>query len=212
MGQLEDILVDAARTLEIDLAPGMAGTLARYAGRVTQWNRKANLTGARDAATFCRSFLTDALAVAPFVEGRRIADIGSGNGLPGVVLAVLKPEAEVWLIEPRARRARFLQQVRIELSLTNVRVVVARVEDWHPTDRPNSIVAQAVGDLGFLLSVTKHLHGPGCRLHALKGRAPEAELAALGPAAAACSVRRLEVPGWEDRHLVTVDCDDLPNS
>ena len=212
MGQLADLLVDAADTLGVALAPGMAASLARYADRVAQWNRTANLTGARDAATFCRRFLADSLAVAPLIEGRCIADIGSGNGLPGVVLAVLKPEAEVRLVEPRARRARFLQQVRIELSLGNVKVVEARVEDWHPTERPDAIVAQAVGDLTFLLAVTQHLRGPGCRLHALKGRAPDAELEALGPAAAACSVRRLQVPGWADRHLVTVDCDRLPIS
>ena len=183
--------------------------LGRYAERVTRWNRTANLTGARDAAEFCRRFLADAFAVSPLILADRLVDVGSGNGLPGLVLAVLRPRLAVWLVEPRARRARFLRQMQIELGLDNVEVVESRVEDWRPATLPDAVVAQAVGDLAYLLNATRHLHGPGCHLYALKGRPPTAELLALGPRVAACTLTRLEVPGWTERHLVSVDCDRL---
>lgn len=209
MESLEKVLDEAARAAGLELEPRARLALGHYATRVARWNRTANLTGARDAADFCRRFLADAFAVAPFIQGDSIVDVGSGNGLPGMVLAVLKPGARLWLVEPRARRARFLRQVRIELGLDQVDVIEARVEDWRPGSTPATIVAQAVGDLAYLLDVTRHLQGPGTRLYALKGRPPTAEVAALGPRATACTTTRLDVPGWSDRHLVTIDCDRL---
>ena len=206
---LEPILNATAAASGFELEPHARGSLARYAYRVLQWNRTANLTGARDAADFCQRFLGDVFVVAPLVEGQRLVDVGSGNGLPGLALAILKPATKVWLVEPRARRARFLKQICIELGLDTVEVVASRVEDWRPPAAPDAIVAQAVGDLAYLLHATRHLQGPACRLYALKGRVPSAEVAALGADAAACSIARLNVPGWTDRHLVTIDCKRL---
>ena len=206
---LEELLGESARASGQVLEPNARTTLAHYANRVAHWNRTANLTGARDAEDFCRRFLGDVFAVAPHIEGDSLVDVGSGNGLPGLVLAVLKPESRVWLVEPRARRARFLRQMQIELGLDQVEVVEARVEDWRAGIFPAAIVAQAVGDLDYLLQVTRHLHGPACRLYALKGHPPSTELAALGARAAACTTTRLEVAGWQERHLVTIECDRL---
>lgn len=117
---------DAARALAISLSHEHREKLAAYAELVLRWNRFANLTGAPDAPSFVRKFIADALAIAPFVQGERVADLGSGAGLPGVVLAILAPARQAVLVEARARRARFLRQVSIELGLENVEVVGTR--------------------------------------------------------------------------------------
>ena len=206
----ETLIQEGAQALGQPLADTQRQLLARYCELVIKWNRVANLTGARRATDFARKFVVDALAVRPFVDGRQVADLGSGAGLPGMVLAMVIPETLFHLVEPRARRARFLEQARIELGLSNVEVHCARIEDWTPAIAVDAVICQAVGSLDYILRTTRHLQGAQTRILALKGQAPLAELAELGPAAAACDVIRLEVPGWSDRHLVRIDCGRLP--
>lgn len=206
----EAVIAAAAAGLRLELQPAQLARLAAYAALVVHWNRYANLTGASSAEDFARKFVADALAVAPFVQGPLLADLGSGNGLPGLVLAILNPAWHVVLVEPRGRRARFLQQARIDLALTNVEVVQARMEHWHPVALPDTLVCQAVGSLAMIVALTGHLQSSKCRILCLKGRSPEAEVAELGCAAGACIVHPLAVPGWQDRHLVVIDCARLP--
>ena len=122
----------------------------------------------------------------------------------------LKPGIHFHLVEPRARRARFLEQARIDLGLGNVQVHCARIEDWTPPVPVDAIICQAVGSLSYILGVTAHLHGHRAQVLALKGQRPAAELAALGPAAEACETIRLKVKGWAERHLERVDSSRLP--
>ncbi len=206
-----NVIATAAAALGLALSDAQCAALAGYAALVVNWNRYSNLTGAQTAGDFAGKFIADALAIAPFVRGPVVADLGSGNGLPGLVLAILEPAWRVVLVESRGRRARFLQQARIDLGLQNVEVVQARIEDWHPQALPRTVVCQAVGSLGMILALTGHLHSPDCRILALKGRSPAAELAELGATASACAVHPLAVPGWQDRHLVVVDCARLPS-
>ena len=206
---LREALHDSGAALGVPLTEAQIEKLARYAGLVVRWTKFANLTGARDEMAFARQFIADALAVARFVRGPVVADLGSGSGLPGIVLAILEPAWQLVLVEARARRARFLAQVQIELALDNVQVAATRIEHWQPTQLPDTIVCQAVGTLSLILSLTAHLHASGTRILALKGQFPGDELAELGQLAAACDVHELEVPGWEKRHLVVIDCGRL---
>ena len=206
---LRGVLHQSSAALGVPLTENQTDQLASYVGLVVRWNKFANLTGARDELAFARKFVTDALAVARFVQGPAVADLGSGSGLPGIVLAILEPAWHVALVEARSRRARFLAQVRIELGLGNVTVADTRIEQWQPAQLPDTVVCQAVGTLSLILSLTAHLHAPGTRVLALKGQFPDDELTALGPDAAACEVIELKVPGWETRHLVSVDCGRL---
>lgn len=203
-------LIDAAASsLGIPLALAQSAKLVAYVELVVRWNRFANLTGAQAADEFAGKFIADALAVAAHVKGPLVADLGSGSGLPGLVLAILRPDWQVALVEARARRARFLQQVRIELALPNVEVVQSRIEHWYPEVLPDTIVCQAVGSLAMILSLTAHLQTPSSQILALKGRLPLDELQELGPAAGACDPRPLCVPGWQERHVVVIDCGRL---
>lgn len=202
---IKAIVSDGARALGQTLTPVEVDTLARYATLVAKWNRVANLTGAEDAAEFARKFIVDALALRPHVTGREVADLGSGAGLPGMVLAIVLPASRVHLVEPRARRARFLEQARIELGLDNVEVHCARGEDWTPPAPLDVILCQAVGALDYVLRTTAGLHRQRARILVPKGQAPHAEIAALGADATACTLIPLEVPGWSTRHLVMID-------
>lgn len=200
------IVAGGAAALGQTLTPAQLATLARYAALVLKWNRVANLTGAADAAEFARKFIVDALALRPHLHGREVADLGSGAGLPGLVLAIVSPERRFHLVEPRARRARFLEQARIELGLANVEVHCARGEAWRPAIALDLILCQAVGALDYVLRTTAGLHAHRARLLVPKGQAPHEEIAALGADAAACTLIPLAVPGWTARHLVAIDC------
>jgi len=206
---VEAIVAGGARALGQTLTPAQIVALARYAALVAKWNRVANLTGAADAAEFARKFVVDALALRPYVTGHEVADLGSGAGLPGMVLAIVWPETHFHLVEPRARRARFLEQARIELGLGNVEVHCARGEDWMPAAALDLILCQAVGTLDFVLRTTAGLHRRRACILVPKGLVPHAEVAALGADAAACTLIPLAVPGWSARHLVSIDCTRL---
>ena len=102
----ETLIQEGAQALGQPLADTQRQLLARYCELVIKWNRVANLTGARRATDFARKFVVDALAVRPFVDGRQVADLGSGAGLPGMVLAICKPEAEFFLIDSNSKKTR----------------------------------------------------------------------------------------------------------
>lgn len=207
---LQAVLLQAAGQFGLTLSVRQREQLEHYAELVAKWQRITNLTAATSALAFAREHIVDALAVVVHVAGRRVLDVGSGNGLPGMVLAVVNPALAVTLLEPRARRARFLTQVRIELGLANVEVVSARVERYRPAHSYDIIIAQAFGSLGELFAATARLHQTGTQLLAMKGRLDADELAGSGITRAAISSRALAVPGFADRHLVVIECCAAP--
>ncbi len=198
-------LLDAAAAAQgLSLDERARERLVAYVALVRKWGRIANLTGDTTPAVFTREQVADCLAVVPYAGRGRLLDIGSGNGLPGIVLAIAQPELEVTLLEPRAKRARFLTQARIELELANVAVVEGRVEDHHPTQSYDTLIARAVAALPALLTAARHLLHPEARLLAMKGHLAPSELALPGVAPTAVETHRLVVPGYAERHLVVV--------
>jgi 16S rRNA (guanine527-N7)-methyltransferase len=204
---VREVLAEAAARYGLALAPSQLEQFERYIAMVMRWGQVANLTGAATAPAFAREQLVDSLAVVPYAGSGRVLDIGSGNGLPGVVLAIARPDLAVTLLEPRAKRARFLTQVRIELALANVEVVCARVEDHRPAHDYDTLIARAVASLPALLTATGALRRPGSRLLAMKGPLVANELDACALPAAALTTVSLEVPGYAERHLVIVKAD-----
>lgn len=202
---MQAVLAEAAARYGLLLAPTQLEQLERYAAMVMRWGQVANLTGAGSALAFAREHLVDSLAVVPHVGAGRVLDIGSGNGLPGLVLAIARPTLGVTLLEPRAKRARFLTQVRIELALTNVEVVCARVEDHRPRAPYDTLIARAFAALPALLAATTHLRQPGTRLLAMKGQRPAAEIEACALPPGTARTVSLDVPGFDERHLVVIE-------
>ena len=140
------------------------GALTRFLALLARWNRVYNLTGIRDSTELVARHLVESLALKPYLRGHRIADVGSGAGLPGLPLAIVEPEREFTLIESRAKRVRFLRHVIGELELMNTIVAHARAEHLRP-DRPfDTVLARAVAPPAELLAICRPLTAPGSRL------------------------------------------------
>ncbi|MCC6706946.1 MAG: 16S rRNA (guanine(527)-N(7))-methyltransferase RsmG [Gammaproteobacteria bacterium] len=204
---VQALLAEAAAGYGVALTPAQLAQLERYIEMVMRWGQVANLTGAGTALAFAREQVIDSLAVVPYAGAGRLLDVGSGNGLPGVVLAIARPDLAVTLLEPRAKRARFLTQVRIELGLANVEVVCARVEHHRPRADYDTLIARAFAALPDFVAASRALRGPGTRLLAMKGQLLAAELQACALPAAVLKTVSLTVPGYAERHLVVIEAD-----
>lgn len=144
------------------LAPPAVGALARFVELLIRWNRVYNLTGPiRDVGELVDRHLVESLALRPLLRGERVADVGSGGGLPGMPLAIAEPARAFTLIESRAKRVRFLRHVVAELKLGNVEVAHGRAELLRP-DRPfDTVLARAVAPPAELLTICRPLTAPG---------------------------------------------------
>lgn len=196
------VLGSAAAALEIALGEAEFAALEAYGALVGRWQHVTNLTGARDAEQFAREHVVDCLALAPYLAAGRVLDVGSGAGLPGIVIAIVRPDLALTLLEPRARRARFLTQVAIELALTNVDVVCARAETYRGPSAYDYIVSRAFGSLAAFVAAVLPQCSRQTSLIAMKGTIDTADLAAAEGIAGPAVVDRLEVPGFDHRHLV----------
>lgn len=191
---------------ELGLAKsGLAARLLEYLALLVQWNKAFNLTAIRDPEEMLVKHLLDSLSIAPFVSGR-VADIGTGAGLPGIPLALNDPELRVSLVETVGKKARFLREAVRQLELINVSVHACRAEDVPESGQHDQLIARALDTLDGILSVGGHLLRPGGQLLAMKGRAPEEEILALPSGYRHIATHTLVVPGLgAERHLVIVE-------
>jgi 16S rRNA (guanine527-N7)-methyltransferase len=196
-------LLDGARALALDLDEARLGKLVAHLDLLDDWNTRMNLTAIRDRPSQLTKHLLDSLTVLPHLRGERIADVGSGAGFPGIPLAIVEPHRHFALIESTGKKCRFLEHVRDTLELKNVEVVQSRAESYKPEVRFDPVLARAVGPIADLVKVAGPLVVGGGRLLAMKGRYPEAELAAKLSGWKVAAVHPLTVPGLgEERHLV----------
>lgn len=192
--------------LGVDLDGAACDRLIDYLRLLARWNRAYNLTGVHDPKEMVPRHLLDSLAALAYVEGDSCLDVGSGAGLPGLVLAAARPMTAWVLLDANAKKCRFLEHAKIALALENVRVERRRMEDFHPGARFSTIISRALSNLADFVTGSERLLAPGGRLVAMKGRDPEQELSALGEYAERAEVVPVCLPGVEDgqRHLVIV--------
>ena len=196
-------LLDGARALALDLDEAQLAKLVAHLDLLDDWNTRMNLTAIRDRPSQLTKHLLDSLTVLPYLQGERIADVGSGAGFPGIPLAIVEPHRHFTLIESTGKKCRFLEHVRDALELKNVEVVQSRAESYKPEVRFDTVLARAVGPIADLVKVAGPLVVGGGRLLAMKGRYPQDELAARLNGWKVASVHPLTVPGLgEERHLV----------
>ena len=189
--------------LHLDAA--LAGPLLDYLALLLRWNRTYNLTAIRDPDAMVTRHLLDSLAMHPYVQPGALADLGTGPGLPGIPLAIAKPELQVTLVESNGKKARFLREAVRQLKLGNARVAESRAEALAEPGAYTQITARALDTLDGIVAVGGHLLAPHGRLLAMKGTHPAAEIAALPPGWTALAVHALAVPGLDaERHLVEV--------
>ena len=165
--------------LSAPLSLAQQDQLARYVEQLLRWNRVYNLTGIERPEPLVSRHIAECLALVPLLVGERIADMGSGAGLPGLILAVSEPHRQFWLLESVGKKTRFLTHVCGELALSNVHVYQGRIEDFPVTVPFDTVVARALAPLGRLTELARHLLGEQGKLVALKGNKLEAELADL---------------------------------
>ena len=176
-----------------------------YGALLMKWNKVYNLTAIRDEASMVDLHLLDSLSILPYVKAERIADIGTGGGLPGIPLAICHPDMEVSLVETVNKKASFLQQAKIELGLANLSVHNLRVETLKPATPYPAVISRAFSSLLDFVSLTDHLVAADGFWYAMKGVYPEEELAALPPGFSLKESHRLAVPGVDaERHLLII--------
>jgi len=198
-------LAQGVEQLGVAVSPETQQRLLQYVALLQKWNKTHNLTAVREPLQMVTRHVLDSLAVLPHLQGTRLIDVGTGAGLPGIPLALARPDLQVTLLDSTHKKTVFLQQACIELQLTNVSVVCERVEAFQPQDKFDSVISRAFSDLGEFVKLARHLCAPGGALLAMKGVYPYEELALLPADVAVEQVIPLDVPGLkEQRHLVVI--------
>ena len=166
-------LIEGMRHQKLDFP---ATGFVNYLLLLEKWNQAYNLTAIRDMDSMITLHILDSLAILPWVHGARLLDVGTGAGLPGIPLALARPDLQVVLLDSNGKKVRFLQEVKRTLALNNVDIVQTRVENYHPTHGFDTITSRAFSDLQQMLTNTKHLIAQNGIWLAMKGRYPQAEL------------------------------------
>lgn len=194
----------------LGLAPAHAPRLLDYLALLLRWNAAYNLTAIRDPREMVTKHLLDSLAMHAHVDpllagGGALADLGTGAGLPGIPLAIVKPGLKVTLVESNGKKARFMRQAVRELGLADVRVAESRIEALDEPGAYAAITARALATIPLILELGGHLLAEDGVLLAMKGVHPAEELAALPPGWVLRDSHPLHVPGLDaERHLVAV--------
>jgi 16S rRNA (guanine527-N7)-methyltransferase len=180
--------------------------LRAYVALLEKWNRTHNLTAIREREQMLTHHLLDSLAVLPHLPARaglRVADVGSGGGLPGIPLAIARPDWFVALIDSNRKKTAFLAQAAIELPLPNVEVLADRTERLAPSSRFDVVISRAYSTLATFVAQSRQLLAPGGCWVAMKGALPRDEMAAIDAWPRIEATPALTVPGVEgERHLV----------
>lgn len=201
---LETQLAHGVAALGVALPEGAIDRLAQYLRLLEKWNRVHNLTAIREPGQMVTLHVLDSLSVLPYLEkARTLVDVGTGAGLPGIPLAIARPDLHVTLLDSSHKKATFLEQARVELGLGNIAVACERVERWHPQATFDAVVSRAFAELADFVQGARHLVGPGGTMLAMKGVHPFEEIAKLPAGFSLDRVVELSVPALEaKRHLV----------
>jgi len=208
--QLLTALAEGVRTLPLDLDERQLAQLMDYLALLSKWNAVYNLTALRDPRQMVTHHLLDSLAVVPaFAGAKNILDVGAGGGLPGIVLAIARPDMRVSLVDTVHKKTAFLTQVKAELGLANVTVYTSRVEQLKVPQQFDVITSRAFAELNDFVTWSGHLLEEGGHFIALKGVMPGEEIARLPAGWKVDRVESLTVPGLDaERHLVFIAAGD----
>ena len=196
-----ELLTAGVAKMGLPVSIDMQEKLLKYLALLQKWNKVYNLTAVRNPEDMVVLHLLDSLSVLPYICDKNILDVGSGAGLPGVVLAIVKPELQVTTIDTVQKKAIFMRQVKGELGLDNLTVVNKRVEEFNSGELFEQIISRAFSEIELFIRLTKHLIADNGQWLAMKGVAPVQELKALSLQPE--KIIPLEVAFLEaERHLV----------
>lgn len=189
----------------ISLSQEQQQQLIAYVDMLHKWNKAYNLTSVRDPNEMLVRHILDSIVVEPLLQGEHFIDVGTGPGLPGIPLAIVRPASHFTLLDSLGKRVRFLRQVQHELKLNNITPVQSRVEEFTAEPPFDGIISRAFASLSDMVSWCHHLSAGEGRFYALKGVRPDTEIDALPDGYTVEKIVALNVPQLDgERHLVII--------
>jgi len=198
-------LIRGAGALGVPLTDSTCDRLLGFLDLLEKWNRAYNLTSVRNRGEMLHRHLLDSISLAPFIRADEVLDVGSGGGLPGVVMALLYPHRHFTLLDANQKKSRFLTQCRIELTLENMAIVADRAENYRPPAPLAQITSRAFTALPTMIGWCGHLLAEDGEFLAMKGQFPHDEVAGLPEGWQLVDTHPVQVPGVEgQRHILSI--------
>ena len=153
----QQVLCDGAELMQISLSDKQISRLLNYLSLILKWNRTYNLSAIRNPIESVKKHLLDSLSIIPYLKSGRLLDVGSGAGLPGIVISIMLPEIEVSVLDSVGKKCRFMQVVKTELELKNLTIINSRVESFEKNKYYNQITSRAFAGVNKTIRLTEHL-------------------------------------------------------
>jgi 16S rRNA (guanine527-N7)-methyltransferase len=169
VNEIDSLLCEGAELMDISFSDEQLDQLLAYHGLIDKWNKVYNLSAIRDPIESIKKHFLDSLSIVSFIQPGMLLDVGSGAGLPGIVIAIMKPKTKVFTIDSVGKKCRFMQTVKTELSLENLTVVNNRVESFNYEEKFPQIVSRAFSSGVDTLDKTRHLISSNGRYLLMKG-------------------------------------------
>ena len=204
---LTSMLRDGVAALPLSLSDAQIEQMISYLALLVKWNSVYNLTSVRDPNEMVKQHLLDSLSAAhAFKDAKNVLDVGSGGGLPGMILAITYPAIRISMIDTVNKKTAFLAQAKTELGLANVTVHTGRVEALQVEQKFDVITSRAFSELCNFVNWSCHLLADGGQFLAMKGIAPNEEIERLPVGWKVTAVEALSVPGLDvARHLIMIN-------
>ena len=201
----ENLLQRGVEQLQLEITTTQSDALLSYVALLDRWNKVFNLTAVRDRADMVVRHILDSLSLLSAVSGKTVIDVGTGAGLPGIPLAIMRPEKSVTLLDSNGKKTRFLHQAATQLELTNTDIVHSRVREHRRRGGYDHVITRAFASSANMARECAHLLTPSGTILAMKAAGYEDELAELDDNVQIVSVKMLDVPFLgEQRVLVSM--------
>lgn len=204
--ELKSRINEVSSKIGITVSDTQNELLIQYLELLIKWNKAYNLTAIRDPEDMFIKHIVDSLSITNFITGRKILDVGTGPGLPGIPMAIMHPDKQFSLLDSNGKKTRFLVQAQLSLGIPNIEIYNVRVESLPDEQVFDQIMSRAFTALDNMVELCKHLLSEGGQFLAMKGLIPKEEMALLDSNYFVKDIVALTVPGCLDqRHLITIE-------
>jgi len=199
-----EVLQAGLERLDIEAEQSLCSAYIKYIELLAKWNTAYNLTAVKEPEAMLKRHVLDSLSVHAFIEGEHCLDIGTGPGLPGLILALAQSERQWTLLDSNVKKTRFLQHVKTQLNISNIEIVHSRAENFQNESRYSTIICRAFSSLGNFYSVSQHLLQDKGILLAMKADISEKEVSEVKGLIKHVEVNELDVPEEASKRCVVI--------